>query len=271
VSAAQEPHNHRTPSAVLFGVGALAAAAVCVIHAPFLLGIILAPAFIVVAVAGYLGKRWSTAAGAAVAALALLLALVSFGSIFDQPNAGMTVIAVLGSIAILAGAALGFLGTGLVLLGRRQAGNASSRSANSAPPWRNSSEAGLRDSRGAADGVFAAPCSGTSQFDSGQRPHPPTSVPDDNVKDDMSRVGQVATEGAYRLAKGSLSAWQMHRDRVADRRARAAKREAQAQSSGYIPPLRFSTQDMERRKRQKEDEEIRKARVAQARKYNRRN
>lgn len=271
MSTAHEPQAHQTPTAVLVGVGAFVVAALCALPAPFLLGIILTPAFTAIAVTSYLGKTWSTIAGAGASGLTALLALVSFGSAFGQPTVGMTVAVVLGSLVVLVSAALGFLGTGLIHFGRQRSSVHRPRDASTAStPWKRS-HADFTDAPATAPKP-ATPPYPTAFHQNPDSSHPQqASDPGPDVDNDRQRVGRVASEGAYRLAKGSLSAWQAHREHVTARRARAAEREAQAQRSGKVPPLRFTTQDMERRKRQKEDDEIRKARVTQARKYNRRN
>lgn len=269
MSATSKSPGNKAPLQTVFGMASFFVAALCTIPSPFFLGIILTPGFVSIAVMSFLGKRWSWVVGAGASGLTILLALVSFGSVFSQPNVEMVLATVLASLIVLMGAAFGLLGTGLVRLGMHRR----SRSTGTAPtPWNNSrSDAGFRDRRKTAPETAAYVNPTVSHEHPNQWRSQQGSNPDSDASDGWQRFGRFASDGAYRMAKGSFFAWQEHRERVADRHSRAAMREKQAEASGKIPPLRFSTQDMERRKRQKENEEVRKARVTQARKYNNRN
>lgn len=237
-----ETAEHPTPGPVLAGVVALGLAALLSVPSPFFTGLLLVPAFGASAVLGYRRVPWAGFLGLAASAAALLIALVAAVASISQPTAVSTLLAAFGALLVGLCALVGGVASGVLVMYRHRLARASDRPSGSPQP------------------PATYPSSPAPEQDATQ----PARASSQRRDDDFRRVGRATATGARALAAGGAAAWRTQRRRAAAREERGA-REAAARGPSY-----FSTRAMDVRKRDREDAEIRKAQVAQARRYNNR-
>lgn len=247
------PHSpsQRTPALVLAGVVTLVITAVLALPSPLLAGLLLAPAFLATAITGYLNFRWSPVLGAGASSATVLVAAVTALLIAVLPAAEMSFTSVLGVLLALFCAFCGLLGSGMLWLGRRTARSTSQQ------PRQFSPTAGDRMPADQMPYAHVAAEPSNSEWTAGATSTATTSR---SLKEDALRVGAAAASGAGHAA----SAWRTGKAHTEPWRQRnARRREARAERR------RSELSEQNRLKRAGEEAEIHKARLQQAKDYNR--